>query len=140
MNQALASGITGAAPIWHDLMVMALKGKSDEEMKKPDNVIALQIDPLSGMLPRDGQPTRSDFFIKGTEPTTVSPIYQSKDGKDYWVFYESDPISTDGKNRWQDGINTWIQQKHKDEERYNPPDDVKQRVSGQQQPTPTPTP
>ena len=27
MNPSLASGITGAAPIWHALMVMALKGK-----------------------------------------------------------------------------------------------------------------
>lgn len=142
MSQSLASGITGAAPIFHDLMVMALKGKPDEEIKKPDNVIALQIDPLTGGLPRDGQPARSDFFIKGTQPTTVSPIYQSKDGKDYWVFTENDPISVDGKNRWQDGINAWIQQYHKDEERYNPPDELKQKVSGQSgsNPTPTPTP
>jgi len=142
MSQSLASGITGAAPIWHALMVMALKGKPDEEIKKPDNIMALQIDPLTGALPRDGQPARSDFFIKGTQPTTVSPIYQSKDGKDYWVFTENDPISVDGKNRWQDGINGWIQQYHKDEERYNPPDDVKQKVSGQSgsNPTATPTP
>jgi 1A family penicillin-binding protein len=142
MSQSLASGITGAAPIWHALMVMALKGKPDEEIKKPDNIMALQIDPLTGGLPRDGQPARSDFFIKGTQPTTVSPIYQSKDGKDYWVFTENDPISVDGKNRWQDGINGWIQQYHKDEERYNPPDDVKQKVSGQSgsNPTATPTP
>jgi len=142
MSQSLASGITGAAPIWHSLMVMALKGKPDEEIKKPDNIMALQIDPLTGGLPRDGQPARSDFFIKGTQPTTVSPIYQSKDGKDYWVFTENDPISVDGKNRWQDGINGWIQQSHKDEERYNPPEDVKQKVSGQagSNPTSTPTP
>lgn len=142
MSQSLASGITGAAPIFHDLMVMALKGKPDEEIKKPDNVIALQIDPLTGGLPRDGQPARSEFFIKGTQPTTVSPIYQSKDGKDYWVFTENDPISVDGKNRWQDGINAWIQQYHKDEERYNPPDELKQKVSGQSgsNPTSTPTP
>ena len=142
MSQSLASGITGAAPIWHDLMVMALKGKPDEEIKKPDDIIALQIDPLTGGLPRDGQPTRSDFFIKGTQPTTVSPIYQNKDGKDYWVFTESDPISIDGKNRWQDGINAWIQQYHKDEERYNPPDELKQKVSGESgsNPTATPTP
>ena len=139
MNQAIASGATGASPIWHNLMTMALKGKPDEEFKKPDNIIALQIDPLTGMLPKDGQPTRSDFFIKGTEPTTISPIYQNKDGKDYWVFTEKDPISTDGKNRWQDGINAWIQQYHKDEERYNPPSELINK-NNDSEPTPTPTP
>lgn len=139
MNQAIASGATGASPIWHNLMTMALKGKPNEEFKKPDNIIALQIDPLAGMLPKDGQPTRSDFFIKGTEPTTTSPIYQNKDGKDYWVFTEKDPISTDGRNRWQDGINAWIQQYHKDEERYNPPNELKDE-NNNTDPTPTSTP
>ncbi|HVZ58673.1 MAG TPA: transglycosylase domain-containing protein, partial [Patescibacteria group bacterium] len=144
MNQALASGITGAAPIWHDLMVMALKGKPDEQFKQPSNVIALQIDPLAGGLPRDGQPSRSEYFIKGTEPTTVSPIYQNENGKDYWVFTEKDPVSTDGVNRWQQGIDAWIQQNHAGEEIYNPPQDLKDKLLGtsgsSDTPTPTPTP
>lgn len=141
MNQAIASGVTGASPIWHKLMVMALKDKSDDEFKKPDNVIGLQIDPLGGGLPRDGQPTRAEFFVKGTEPTTQAPIYQNKDGKDYWVFVERDPVSTDGKNRWQEGIDAWIQQNHKDEERYNPPGELKNKdQSSSPTDTPTPTP
>lgn len=138
MNQAIASGVTGASPIWHKLMQVALKGKPNEEFKKPDNVIAMQIDPLGGGLPREGQPTRSEFFIKGTEPTSVSPIYQNKDGKEYWVFTEQDPVSTDGRNRWQEGIDAWINQYHKDEERYNPPAELKNK--NQEVPTPTPTP
>ncbi|MBI5044465.1 MAG: penicillin-binding protein [Candidatus Levybacteria bacterium] len=138
MNQAIASGATGASPIWHNLMVMALKGKPDEDFKKPENVIALQIDPLGGGLPRDGQPARSEFFIKGTEPTSSSSIYQNKDGKDYWVFTERDPVSTDGRNRWQEGIDAWIAEFHKDEERYNPPGELKNKNS--ESPTSTPTP
>jgi len=142
MNQTIASGATGASPIWHNLMVMALKGKPNEDFKRPDNVTALQIDPFVGGLPRDGQAARSDFFIKGTEPTTTSLVYQNKDGKDYWVFAEKDPISTDGKNRWQDGINAWIQEFHKDEERYNPPAELRDKVIGgsSSSPTDTPTP
>lgn len=139
MNQAIASGATGASPIWHNLMTLALKGKPDEDFKKPENVIALQIDPFAGGLPRDGQPARSDFFIKGTEPTTPSSIYQNKDGKDYWVFTDKDPISTDGRNRWQEGINAWIEQYHKGEERYNPPAELKNQ-DGNSEPTATPTP
>lgn len=138
MNPAIASGTTGASTIWHKLMMEVLKGKSDEEFEKPEDVVAVQVDPLAGGLPRDGQPSRSEYFVKGTEPTSVSSIYQSKDGKDYWVFKEDDPVSGDGRNRWQEGINAWIEQNHKGEERYNPPDELKNKKS--EDPTPTPNP
>ena len=99
--------------------------------QKPDNVLAMQIDAFGGGLPLPGQPTRSEYYIQGTQPTGPSPIYQKirlskhQDGKlanqdeinagdyttkDYIVFQFNDPISTDGKNRWQDGIDAWIKQ------------------------------
>jgi len=46
--------------------VLKIKGKHDEPPQKPDNVIAMQIDALGGGLPKAGQPTRSEYFIKGT--------------------------------------------------------------------------
>jgi len=145
MNQAIASGVTGASPIWNKLMKLALKGKDNEEFEVPENVTALSIDPLAGGLPRDGQPTRTEYFIKGSEPTAVSNLYKSKDGKDYWVFAEKDPVSIDGRNRWQEGINAWIEQNHKGEERYNPPEELKKEagvagISTAASPTETPTP
>jgi penicillin-binding protein 1C len=173
----VASGITGAAPIWNKIMsaVLKIKGKKDEPPQKPDDVIAMQIDALGGGLPRDGKPTRSEYFIKGTEPTGQSAIYQklelSKhqqgklaspsevaagdyDTKDYIVLKENDPISTDGKNRWQDGINAWIKQTYAaDHPEYYPPTDTSNyqessnptqtptpEVSETPTPTPTPTP
>lgn len=145
MNQSISSGITGASPIWNKLMKASLKDKSDEQFEKPDNVVAVQVDPLGGGLPRDGQPTRTEYYVKGTEPTTVSPIYQSKDGKDYWVFKEEDPVSVDGVNRWQQAIDAWIEQYHKGEERYNPPGELKEKKEEKKEekksedPTPTPT-
>lgn len=159
----VASGITGASPIWNKLMsyVLKIKGKQDEPPQKPDDVIALQIDALGGGLPKDGQPTRSEYFIKGTEPTAQSPIYQkiklSKhqsgklasaseissgdyDTKDFVVFKESDPISTDGKNRWQDGIDTWIKEHYAaDHPEYYPPKDTSDYQENSN-PTATPTP
>lgn len=160
MNK-IASGITGAAPIWNRIMSFVLKDKKDVAPVKPDDVIAMQIDALGGGLPKDGQPTRSEYFIRGTQPTTQSPIYQkiklSKhqngklanqleidkgdyDTKDYIVFKESDPISTDGKNRWQEGIDAWIKQTYAaDHPEYYPPKDTsdwKESAS----PTVTPTP
>ena len=124
MNPKIASGVTGASSIWHRLMVMALSDKPNEEFSKPENVIAMPVDSFTGMLPVDGQPMRSEYFIKGTEPTTKSTIYQNKDGQDFFVFREDDPLSTDGTNRWQEGINAWIEQFHKDDQKYHPPGDI----------------
>jgi penicillin-binding protein 1C len=159
----VASGITGAAPIWNRIISFVLKGKPDEQPQKPDDVIAMQIDALGGGLPRDGQPTRSEYFIKGTEPTNQSAIYQkiklSKhqqgklanqseidkgdyDTKDYVVFKEDDPISIDGKNRWQEGINAWIKQTYAaDHPEYYPPTETSDyKESSSNNPTDTPTP
>ncbi len=158
MNPAIASGITGAAPIWNKIMSFVLKGKTDEPLVKPDDVIALQVDTVGGGLPVSGHPTRSEYFIKGTEPTNTT-IYQKipmsrkqngkranadeishgdYDNKDFVVFAESDPVSTDGQNRWQSGIDAWINENHKDDPLYHPPtqtSDFKYDSS----PTPTPT-
>ncbi len=125
MNPSIASGITGASPIWNKIMSVVLDGKPDEQPEKPENVIALQIDAFGGGLPHGAQPTRSEYFVKGTEPTAESGIYQSKDGQEYFVFKEEDPVSTDGRNRWQEGINAWIEQFRKEDKMYNPPDELK---------------
>jgi 1A family penicillin-binding protein len=131
MNPAIASGVTGASPIWHRLMSLALKGKPDEQFDIPANIVSLQIDSLFGGLPKDNQATRSEYFIRGTEPTTISPVYQ----KDYYVIKEEDPVSKDGRNRWQEGIQAWIDTVHKDDPKWHPPEDVRDP-----RPTDTPTP
>ena len=162
----VSSGITGAAPIWNKIISYVLKGKPDEPPKKPDDVIAMQIDALGGGLPVPNEPTRSEYFIKGTEPTAPSPIYakirisnhqQDKLAnqdeidhgdytvKDYIVFKENDPISTDGKNRWQEGIDAWIKAHYAaDHPEYYPPTDTSDYKypsnSSSSSPTSTPTP
>jgi len=161
MNPAIASGATGASPIWHKIMAFVLKEKGDEQPKKPENVIAATIDALGGGLPVDGQPTRSEYFIKGTEPTNKAAIYQklklSKhqggklanqeeidnndyDTKDYIVFREDDPVSQDGKNRWQEGINSWLEGQYQGDDKYHPPKETSDYVKPTETPTPTITP
>ena len=125
---SIASGITGASPIWRRIMLEAIKGTPAKDFQKPDNVIALNIDSLGGGLPVDGQPQRAEYFIKGTEPQAISPIYVQD--KKYIVFREKDPVSTDGKNRWQEGIDAWVSQNHKDDPKYNPPADVLSSLNG----------
>ncbi len=142
MNPAIASGITGASPIWNKIMTEVLKGKKDEFPQKPNNVIAVQVDSIGGGLPTSGKPTRSEYFVKGTEPTSESAIYKKKDDKIYFFLREDDPVSTDGVNRWQAGIDAWIEQFHKDDPLYHPGGDVtesKKKEDKKDESTPTPT-
>lgn len=136
MNAAIASGITGASPIWNKIMKLVLKDKADEQLTKPEKVVAMEIDAFGGGLPKGGQPTRSEYFIKGTEPTAEAQIYKSKDGKDYIILREEDPVSQDGQNHWQKGIDEWIEQNHKDDEKYHPPAELLEKKDGD---TPTPS-
>ena len=103
-------------------------------------------------MPTAGKPTRSEYFVKGTEPTSESQIYKVKDGRVYFYYHEDDPVSTDGINRWQQGIDAWIEQFHKDDPLYHPPGEVvnppsestnsdnKDNNSQSSTPTITPTP
>lgn len=44
-----------ALPLWVDFMKVALKGKPESELKQPENVVAVRIDPSSGLLARPNQ-------------------------------------------------------------------------------------
>jgi penicillin-binding protein 1C len=122
MHPSLTSGVTGAAPIWNRIMRYVAKDKPDEQFKRPDNLIEMEIDAIGGGLPCPGFPTRREFFIKGTEPKSSCLVQKEKDGKTYFVFQERDPVSTDGRNRWQEGINLWMAAQG--DERYHPPPEL----------------
>lgn len=128
MDSRIASGITGASPIWNRIMSDLLKKNyKDGIATKPDGVIVLTVDSFLGGLSKDGQPTRSEYFKKGTEPKDVSSAYKklkiskstgklandieirsgNYEEKDFIVITENDPVSTDGKNRWQEAIDAW---------------------------------
>lgn len=81
----LASGVTGAAPIWNNIMSELLTNKPDERISRPSSVIARQICANSGLLPGGGCPTRLEYFIAGTVPTKVyagkQNIWVNKDTK-----------------------------------------------------------
>ncbi|MDO8637971.1 MAG: penicillin-binding transpeptidase domain-containing protein, partial [Candidatus Daviesbacteria bacterium] len=122
MNPAIASGVTGASPIWQKIMKVALKSKGDEKIDQPGNVSYTDVDGLMGGKPKDGTPIRKEYYIKGTEPNSVSTAYQSQkvcksnihrlandgedsDQKDVVVLQENDPT---GANKWQKGIDDWV--------------------------------
>ena len=142
MDPRVTSGATGASPIWYTLMTELLKKYKDGIMDKPDKVKALQIDPLFGGLPKDSAQTRSEYFIEGTEPKDTSAYYKkvrisksngkiandieikmgNYEEKDCYIVAESDPVSTDGKNRWQEGIDNW--RKEQGDDKWKCPTDL----------------
>ncbi len=122
LDPKIASGITGASPIWQKIMVAALTGKPDEKPRQPDNVSYIDIDGLMGGQPKDGSPTRKEYFIKGTEPTKQADAYQRQktcksnphrlandnednEERDVILLKEDDPT---GANKWQVGIDSWV--------------------------------
>jgi membrane carboxypeptidase/penicillin-binding protein len=57
----IASGITGATPIWHNIMANLLKDKQDEPILPPENIIQAE---ACG---------RREYFISGTEKNVSCP-------------------------------------------------------------------
>ncbi|MCX6792109.1 MAG: PBP1A family penicillin-binding protein [Candidatus Gottesmanbacteria bacterium] len=120
MNPYLVSGITGAAPIWHKLMMQALKGKPDIWPKQPDGIVGAQICSITGLLPPNPDPnagdkgcsTRFEYFIKGTIPTQWENLKQTvlidKDTGDLVepnkpnanVEMQDHQVISDGISRW----------------------------------------
>jgi len=67
MSQSLASGITGAAPIWNKIMTMLISDKPDQKPIVPASVVQKQ---CLG---------RVEYFVKGTENSVnCAPIPSPK--------------------------------------------------------------
>ncbi len=72
------TGLTGAAPIWHDFMRLVLNGKPKHPFNRPDGMVQAEICTLSGLLPTDACPfKRLEWYIAGTQPTTPDTFYRS---------------------------------------------------------------
>lgn len=69
MNQYLASGITGAAPIWNQIMTYVLRDKINEAFNVPTGVVGINICGTTGGAKTDSCPNNHfEYFISGTEP------------------------------------------------------------------------
>ncbi|MBN1936497.1 MAG: PBP1A family penicillin-binding protein [Anaerolineae bacterium] len=71
------SGITGAGPIWHEFMTLALKDRPPQEFTRPDGLVEVEVCALSGKLPEPFCPhRRQELFIEGTEPAEQCDLHQ----------------------------------------------------------------
>lgn len=77
MNSRLASGVTGAAPIWNRSIKEFIQTDEREPNKfeKPENVIQVAVGTITGGKPaEDLEDERTEYFIKGTELETQSDM------------------------------------------------------------------
>lgn len=67
----VASGVTGASPIWQKIMRYALRGVNTPGIPIPDGIEGASVCSDSGTLPAADNPcpTRYEYFLKGTVPT-----------------------------------------------------------------------
>jgi penicillin-binding protein 1C len=98
MNPYLVSGVTGAAPIWHDLMAHLLEGNEADPQPQPSGVVKISVCHLTGSFPADGVPcdARNELFWQENTPqgtnivrkniwvdkTTNMPAFMNTDAKD----------------------------------------------------------
>jgi 1A family penicillin-binding protein len=135
----VASGVSGASPIWRRTIMEVLAGKSDSPFEIPSGIVTAAVDSVSGFRAHDGFSSRSEYFIKGTEPdedavhvklkvcktdgrlATPSDISAGNyDEKEFFIFKEEDPTAGPGQpNRWQEGILNWLNTQS--DSRYHPP-------------------
>jgi penicillin-binding protein 1C len=72
----VASGVTGASPIWNKIMTYALKDQKQEWPLKPEGIVGASVCQLSGKMPNPEQPceTRFEYFLEGTVPTETENL------------------------------------------------------------------
>jgi len=140
MHPYLSSGITGAAPIFHQVMATLLARKKDVGFKRPKGIVSATIDALSGKLPGSYTGSRRrELFIAGTAPTETDDWHKQlaickPDGK-----LASEACRRAGKTKkkvyikikallpeWQGAVDAWVRMVYPKSKypQYHPPTKV----------------
>jgi penicillin-binding protein 1C len=78
-NEAMkdVTGLSGAAPIWHDVMAYYLRDKPAEWYLRPPGLVDVRVDAVSGLLPTEQSPaTVTEMFLEGSEPKAYDNVHQ----------------------------------------------------------------
>lgn len=71
------TGLTGAAPIWHEVMRSILEGKPKLSFLQPTGMTQVEICDLSGMLATAECPhVKQEWYIAGTQPLQADTFYR----------------------------------------------------------------
>jgi len=72
----VASGVTGASPIWNKIMSQVLNDSPSIDWKAPDGMSKVNICVITGTLPCDLCPTRQEWFLDENKPTKACTANQ----------------------------------------------------------------
>ena len=100
----VASGITGASPIWHNIMNKVLENQQSHQFSYPTDLLKADICPITGQLSCEGCGGKIEYFVKGTEPKLrCKPEYiqQLKDDQ-----AKKDQEEAEKRNQLLEGIST----------------------------------
>jgi len=123
----VASGVSGAAPIWRREMLDGLTLKPDVPFAVPEGVSQVEVDKVSGYPAHDGFGSYKEWFVNGSLPSGPDPVHTkvkickndpgkladkvsisqgNYDEKEFIIMREADPLTN--KSLWQIGIDDWI--------------------------------
>ena len=71
------TGISGAAPVWNQIMSYFLKDKEIQPFVRPPGLEEAVVCATTGLLPTKYCPTTKELFIPGTEPTSYDTLSQA---------------------------------------------------------------
>ncbi|MFZ1628409.1 MAG: transglycosylase domain-containing protein [Anaerolineae bacterium] len=72
------SGLTGAAPIWNQVMTYGLNNMPDAPFVQPPGIRKMTVCYPSGLLPTaECQQKRTEIFIEGSEPKTYDTVWRA---------------------------------------------------------------
>jgi len=71
------TGLSGAAPIWHDVMLYFHQNEPVEEWQRPRGLVTAEVDAISGLNPTERtERTVTELFLDGTEPKQPDTVHQ----------------------------------------------------------------
>ena len=130
----IASGISGATPIWRRAMLSLIKDKPPNFFDPVKGVKKVEVDRLTGMLPYDDHDRRGEWFVASSEPTSVSPWYKKLEICEVDGRIANDDCKDADKTKtktfidiqaerpeWQDDVDKWVGENFKDQDEYFPP-------------------
>ena len=136
--KGVASGVSGASPIWRKEMLEVLAKTPDRPWEIPNGVEQVELDKVSGYPAHDGFESYTEWIISGTLPTGEDPIHRkievcpgqtdklagilqvaqgNYDEKEVIDIKESDPLTD--RDLWQKAIDGWISRQA--DEKYRVP-------------------
>lgn len=81
----IASGVTGASPIWNKIMSVLLAKEENHDWEVPEGLIKVSVCPLTGTLPCEGCGGKTEWFLQEKAPKkacsleTIQKIKEEKE-------------------------------------------------------------